>query len=82
MHPFLNDTKLTDEEIIEKLGKAYNFMHQQKALGHTPTVISIQEVIDSLENERQTRMIKSMNDEANKKNPNANKPIELGKLED
>jgi hypothetical protein len=82
MHPFLNVSKLTDEEIIEKLGKAYLFMNAQVALGHNPTVMSINEVIQDLENERYSRMQKMMDDEYSRKNPNNNKPIEIGKLED
>lgn len=82
MHPFLDVAKLTDEEIIERLGKAYTFMNMQKTLGHTPAVLSIREVIQSLENERHTRMQKIIDEEYSRKFPDANKPIELGKLED
>lgn len=82
MHPFLDVSKLTDEEIIEKLGKAYSHMNAQSALGHNPTVHSIREVIQSLEDERHKRMQKMMDDEQKRKYPNENEPIELGKLED
>lgn len=82
MHPFLDVSKLTDEEIIERLGKAYSYMNTQTALGHTPTVQSIKEIIQSLENERKSRMQKTMDEEYKRKYPTANNPIELGKLED
>ncbi len=82
MHPFINVSKLTDEEIIERLGKAYLYMNQQVALGHSPTVLSIKEVIQDLEDERQHRLQKVMNDETTRKFPDMQKPIELGKLED
>jgi len=82
MHPFLDLTKLSDEEIIERLGKAYTFMNMQKTLGHTPAVLSIKEVIQSLEDERQKRMQKLIKNEYSRKFPDANKPIELGKLEE
>ena len=82
MHPFLDVSKLTDEQIIERLGKAYIFMNAQKALGHGPTVQSILEVIQSLENERQERMQRTMRSEFGKKYPDINIPIELGGLED
>ncbi len=82
MHPFLDVGKLTDEEIIERLGRAYSFMNAQVSLGHTPTVLSIKEVIQSLEGERAKRMEKMMDDEFKRKYPNDLKPIELGKLED
>lgn len=81
MHPFLDVTKLSDEEIIEKLGKAYTFMNMQKTLGHTPAVLSIREVIQALEDERGKRISKMMEDEFKRKYPDADKPIELGKLE-
>ena len=81
MHPFLDVTKLTDEEIIERLGKAYTHMNFQISVGHTPTVSSIKEVIHSLEIERQNRMYKITHDETSKKYPDMNKPIELGRLE-
>jgi len=81
MHPFLDVTKLTDEEIIERLGKAYTFMNAQKVLGHMPAVMSIKEVIQSLEDERHNRMQKMMDEEYKRKFPKNNDPIELGKLE-
>jgi len=81
MHPFLDVTKLSDEEIIERLGKAYTFMNFQKSVGHMPAVVSIREVITALEEERSTRMQKVMADEVDKKYPDSNKPIELGKIE-
>ena len=81
MHPFLDVSKLSDEELIERLGRAYIYMNNQVALGHTPTVISIKEVIQDLEDERQTRLQKTMAEESARKFPDAHKPIELGKLE-
>lgn len=81
MHPFLDVSKLTNEEIIERLGKAYTYMNQQVALGHTPTVVSIQEVIQNLEDERAIRIQKQMDDEYKKKYPDNNTPIEIGKVD-
>ena len=82
MHPFLDVSKLTDEEIIERLGKAYTYMNAQVALGHNPTVFSIKEVFQSLEDERRDRQQRNMDEEFKKKYPDTNKPLELGKLED
>jgi hypothetical protein len=81
MHPFLDVKKLTDEEIIERLGKAYSHMNMQKTLGHSPAVLSIQEIIQTLEDERRERMQKMIDEEYNRKFPDSKKPIELGKLE-
>lgn len=82
MHPFLDVSKLTDEEIVDRLGKAYVYMNAQVALGHNPTVHSIKEVIQSLEDERRSRLQRVMEEEYNKKYPDAQSPIELGKLEE
>ena len=82
MHPFLDVGKLSDEEILERLGKAYIYMNLQVAMGHSPTVYSIQEIIQSLEDERRLRMQKNMDEEFKKKYPDDLKPINLGKLED
>jgi hypothetical protein len=82
MHPFLDVAKLSDEEIIERLGRAYIFMNMQKTLGHSPAVLSIREVIQSLEDERAKRLDKMMDEEYKRKFPDSNKPIELGKLEE
>lgn len=82
MHPFLDVSKLTDEEIIEKLGKAYTHMNAQMQLGHNATVTSINEIIQDLEGERNNRLEKAMADEFKKKYPNQSAPIDLGKLED
>lgn len=82
MHPFLNVSKLSDEEIINRLGKAYQYMNAQVALGHNPTVQSIKDVVQSLESERHNRMMKTMDEEQKRKYPDSNNPIELGKLED
>lgn len=82
MHPFLDVSKLSDEEIIERLGRAYVHMNAQVALGHTPTVVSIKEVIQALEDERRDRMQRRMDEEFTRKFPDDLKTIELGKLED
>lgn len=82
MHPFLDVHKLTDEEIIERLGRAYSYMNYQVALGHNPTVHSIKEVIQDLEDERANRMNTQMDNEFKKKYPKANDSIDIGSLED
>lgn len=81
MHPFLDVKKLSDEDIIEKLGKAYSYMNYQVSLGHTPTVESIKEVIQTLEDERRDRMNKQMDDEFKKKYPDANAPVDVGTVD-
>jgi hypothetical protein len=82
MHPFLDASKLTDEEIIERLGRAYTYMNAQVMLGHNPTVLSIREVIQTLEDARAERQQKIATDEFNKKYPDTSKPLEIGKLDD
>lgn len=75
MHPFLDTSKLTDEELIQKLNQANSFLYMQHSLGHTPTVESIKEVIKSLEAERTTRM-SSLAEQAFKKS--GNNSIDIG----
>jgi hypothetical protein len=81
MHPFLDVRKLSDEEIIERLGKAYQYMHYQSSMGHNPTVVSIKEVIQSLEDERNQRMAKSQDDEYKKKYPDKDAPLDVGNVD-
>jgi nucleoid-associated protein YejK len=81
MHPFLDVSKLTDEQIIERLGKAYVYMNHQVALGHNPTVQSIKEVIQSLEDERTLRMTKQMDEEYKRKYPDSQQPLDVGKVD-
>lgn len=81
MHPFLDTSKLSDDEIIDRIGKAYNYMHAQAALGHKMTADSIKEIIHTLEEERKSRMEKNSREEARRKDPNTNKPIDLGGVE-
>lgn len=82
MHPFLDVQKLSDEEILNRLGRAYSYMNYQVSAGHNPTVNSIKEVIQTLEDERADRINRSMSAEHAKKYPDILAPIELGKLED
>jgi hypothetical protein len=82
MHPFLNTQSLTDEEIIEKLGKAHSYLAMQKSLGHTSAVESIKEVIASLDQERKNRTQKLIDEEVKRKNPIPNRSIDLGKIEE
>jgi hypothetical protein len=81
MHPFLNTSKLTLEEIVEKINKANLYLNQQASLGHNPTVLSIQEVIKYLEEEKNTRMQKLIDDEMKKKAPDAHAPLEVGSVD-
>lgn len=81
-HPFLDVGRLSDEEIVERLGKAYMYMNAQVSLGHTPTVASIKDVIQALEAERQQRIQAMMDEEQKRKYPDFNKPIDIGTIEE
>ena len=78
----LDTTKLTDEDILKRLGKAYAYLNYQSGLGHDATVQSIKYVIEALENERAERSQRSFAEEHKKKYVNYLDPIELGTLED
>ncbi len=81
MNPLIDTNKLTDDEITEKLNKAYVYMHEQMRLGHNPTVFSIKEIIETLEAEKVKRFEKTIDDEFKRKNPDHNKPIDIGKID-
>ena len=81
-HPFLDTSKLTDEDILERLGKANMYLNDQIRLGHVPTISSIRGVIQALDEERTARMQRFIAAEVKKKTINADGPIELGKLGD
>jgi hypothetical protein len=81
MHPFLDPRKLTDEEILEKIGKASYFLHTQTQLGHDPTVNSIKEVLSALELEKHQRLEDLATETNKKKNPKDLEPITLGELD-
>lgn len=81
MHPFLDVSKLKDEEIIERLGKTYQYMNYQVSMGHNATVHSIKEIIQDLEDERNQRMIKNQSIEYAKKFPEKDVPLDVGKVD-
>lgn len=78
MHPLLDTTDLTDDQITEKLKKAYQYSAMQGQLGHASAVDSINATITALELEKELRFAKMLNDEAEKQNPNANDPLDVG----
>ncbi len=81
MHPFMDTSDLSDDELTKKLDKAYQYLQQQTGLGHTPTVESIKEIIETLELERSTRLLKAMSGDQ-KKIDESLKPIDIGTIED
>lgn len=81
MHPFIDPKKLSDDEILAKIGTAYQYLNVQSQLGHDPTVASIKDVVESLENERRERLDALASEERKKKNPKELDPITLGDLD-
>ena len=82
MHPLLDLSKLSDEEILNRISRAHQYLQHQTALGHIPTIESIRSVIHSLEEEKTKRMVNAQAEEFKKKYPTDLNPIELGKLEE
>lgn len=54
-HPFLDTSKLTEEEIAEKLQKLFRILSQQDTMGHTAMYQDVLKVIQDLELELQKR---------------------------
>lgn len=82
MHPLYNTKDLTDDQLLDKLQKAYEYLSMQSSLGHTDTVESIQSVIDQLEAEKENRYYNAQIAEAKKKGDfeKSLEPITLGEL--
>lgn len=78
MHPFLDAGKLSDDELSQRLNKAYTHLAHQTSLGHMPTIQSIKEVIDTLETEKSARLQKFIFGDQSKE-PNTS--IDLGKID-
>lgn len=82
MHNLIFDpAKLTDDQILEKLGKAYQYLSFQENLGHDSAVASITQTIIALDNERISRFQDSIEADIAHTNPNLLDPIELGTIE-
>ena len=58
MHPLFNPDSLSDDELQDKLGKAYEQLHYQHQLGRQTMLNSIRQTIDALEHEREVRFAK------------------------
>lgn len=81
LHPLFDPSELTDDQLYDKLNKAYQYLSQQELLGHTPTVGSIQQTINALENEKIKRFEAHLAEEAEKHMDDILKPIDLGTIE-
>jgi hypothetical protein len=81
MHPFLDTSTLTDDQIYEKLSKCHSYLSMQQHLGHGPAVETIQQTIYALEQEKIARFDKMLSDDIKKTTPNFMDPINLGTLD-
>ena len=82
MHPFVDPSNLTDEEILEKLKKCYNYLGMQSDLGHNDAVSSIQQVIAVYETEKDKRAYDALQEALNEDQPEAGSVVELGNVEE
>jgi len=80
-NPFLDSKNLTDEQILEKIGKANSYFYEQHKLGHTQTIDSIKSVLQTLQDEKNDRIEKLATEEHKSKNPKDLEPITLGDLD-
>lgn len=84
MHPIYDPSKLTDDELLSRLGQAHGYLHMQHQLGHDSAVDSIKETIRALDEERQSRFRRQTTEEQLKKTtgtPDASSTIILGELD-
>lgn len=81
LHPHFDPSDFTDDQIYDKLNKAYLYLSQQEQLGHTPTIESIQHTILALENEKVKRFEDMMERENEAANTEELKPINLGTID-
>lgn len=78
-NPFLDTSKLSDDEIFDRIKRATTHLQMQEKLGHTVLVESIKLQLDMLYQEREKRIQDAMHTDWLKQNPNHRDPIELGK---
>lgn len=81
MHPLVDLSTLSDEELVARIGRARQYLEYQSSLGHMPTAQSIRTIIEALEDERSKRILNSHGEEFKKKNPKDKDPIEIGNIE-
>lgn len=79
MHPFLDLKNIPDDQLLDRLNKARTYLHFQSSMGHLPTVHSISDVINSLEEEIRERNYKRIHE--GKHPENIKSHIELGNID-
>lgn len=77
MHPLFDVRELTDDEILKRIDRARNYLSFQTGLGRTPTIESIDCVLQTLYDEQDRRRAELY---AAGKKEDGN--IELGRLDD
>lgn len=81
MHPTYDPSKLTDEELLNKLIKLYNMHGTEINAGHDAMVSNIATMINTLEFEKETRTVASIAAELKRKGINLDETIEIGTIQ-
>lgn len=82
-HPLYDARKLTDDDLLDRIGKSRQYLNMQRRLGHTEAANSIESVITALEAESKRRIMLSNDLSAQKQKNKSNNPsdtIELGTI--
>lgn len=80
LHPFIDVSKLTDDELISRMSKCQQILYAEMGMGHQSMMDSARMMLESYQMEWDNRMALKRNAEDLEKNPNGT--IEIGTIED
>ena len=82
MHPTYDPSALSDDELLEKLQKLYSSIGKEQDHGHNSMVFNIRVMIETLEAEKEQRLVKAQTEELRKKGIDPDEPIDIGTISD
>ena len=82
MHPTYDPEGLTDEQLLDKITKLHNYLSREVNYGHDSMVQNIHVMLDTLEAEKEQRMVTAQQEELRKKGIDITETIEVGVIAD